>query len=142
MKLSLNLPALERLIAGEDELEVEIRQNIAEAFAKRHLKTIINNELITKLEIEIRDSFRSQYSFQKINETYRDLVQQAVIQNVSALVHASINKTLEEYGWEKQIEEIVKERAEFIVKQWTDGTIERRIELLANQKIKDKLGLK
>jgi len=43
MKVSLTLPALERLIAGDTEIEVEIRQQIAENFAKRHLKTILND---------------------------------------------------------------------------------------------------
>ena len=43
MKVSLTLPALERLIAGDTAIEVEIRQQIAEQFAKRHLKTILND---------------------------------------------------------------------------------------------------
>ena len=43
MKVSLTLPALERLIAGDTEIEVEILQQIAEQFAKRHLKTILND---------------------------------------------------------------------------------------------------
>jgi phosphopantetheinyl transferase (holo-ACP synthase) len=43
MKVSLTLAALERLIAGDTEIEVEIRHQIAENFAKRHLKTILND---------------------------------------------------------------------------------------------------
>lgn len=44
MKLSLNLPALERLLAGDTELEVELRHNIAKQFAKDHLAGVVNDE--------------------------------------------------------------------------------------------------
>lgn len=35
MKLSLNVPTLERLIGGDTELELELRQAAASEFAKR-----------------------------------------------------------------------------------------------------------
>ncbi len=44
MHVSLTLPALERLIGGETEIEVHLRQQIVEKFAERHLKSIVNRE--------------------------------------------------------------------------------------------------
>ena len=44
MQVSLTLPALERLIGGETEIEVHLRQQIVEKFAEKHLKAIVNRE--------------------------------------------------------------------------------------------------
>lgn len=44
MHVSLTLPALERLIGGETEIEVHLRQQIVEKFAEKHLKAIVNRE--------------------------------------------------------------------------------------------------
>lgn len=44
MHVSLTLPALERLISGETEIEVHLRQQIVEKFAEKHLKAIVNRE--------------------------------------------------------------------------------------------------
>ena len=52
--LSLNLPALERLIGGDSELELDLRRGIAETFAKHYLKSIVNQELVQGVEREVR----------------------------------------------------------------------------------------
>lgn len=43
MRLELTLPALERLLGGDTEIEVGLRHQVAEEFAKKHLKTIVND---------------------------------------------------------------------------------------------------
>lgn len=46
IKLQINsVEALERLIGGDSEVEIEIRGNIVQEFAKRHLKSIANDVL-------------------------------------------------------------------------------------------------
>jgi len=40
VRLELNLPALERLIGGDTELELHLRQQIVQEFARRHLKEV------------------------------------------------------------------------------------------------------
>lgn len=44
MRIDLNLPALERLIGGDTEIEIGLRQQVVEEFARKHLKTVINDE--------------------------------------------------------------------------------------------------
>lgn len=44
MRLELNLPALERLIGGDTEIEVALRQQIVQEFARRHLKEVAEKE--------------------------------------------------------------------------------------------------
>jgi hypothetical protein len=40
VKVTLTIPALERLIGGDTELEVEIRKSIVYEFSKRHLSAV------------------------------------------------------------------------------------------------------
>lgn len=55
LKLTLTSQALERLIGGDTEIEVEIRQGIANEFAKRHLKGLFS-EAISQSIGEYRNS--------------------------------------------------------------------------------------
>lgn len=49
MRLELNLPALERLIGGDTEIEIGIREQIANEFAQRHLKALMNDAQFRKI---------------------------------------------------------------------------------------------
>jgi len=42
--IRLDVPALERLIGGDSEVEVQLRQGVVEEFAKRHLVKILKDE--------------------------------------------------------------------------------------------------
>lgn len=42
--LRLDVPALERLLGGDTEIEVQLRQGVVEEFARRHLGTIIKDK--------------------------------------------------------------------------------------------------
>lgn len=45
MKVELTLPALERLIGGDSEIEVGLRTQIVEAFAEKHLRKLLNDAM-------------------------------------------------------------------------------------------------
>lgn len=49
MKLVLTVPALERLIGGDTEVEVELRKSIVQEFSKRHL-TAVAKEVYNDIE--------------------------------------------------------------------------------------------
>ncbi len=53
MKLSLSLPALERLIGGDNQIEIELRQQIAEKFAERHLKCLLNDTMLGQVQQKV-----------------------------------------------------------------------------------------
>lgn len=58
LKLIISNPdVLDRLIGGDTELELELRQCAAAEFAKRHLKSIINDEKLIQLEKNIKKDF-------------------------------------------------------------------------------------
>jgi hypothetical protein len=61
MKLQINsLEALERLIGGDTEVELEIRNNIVQAFAKKHLKAIVNEGSIQHVAHALDKNLSSQ----------------------------------------------------------------------------------
>lgn len=54
MKLQINsLAALERLIGGDTEVELEIRNNIVQEFAKKHLKPIADSPNINSIKADL-----------------------------------------------------------------------------------------
>ena len=54
VKIQLNLAALERLIGGSSEAEVELRQSVVENFTHRHLKALANEKLVQAQELVIK----------------------------------------------------------------------------------------
>lgn len=44
----LDVPALERLLGGDTEVEVKLRQGVVEEFAKRHLVKVLKDESFAK----------------------------------------------------------------------------------------------
>lgn len=59
IKVQLNsLKALERLIGGDSEIEIEIRNSIVQEFTKRYLKALVTEDHIktlrTELDIELK----------------------------------------------------------------------------------------
>lgn len=49
-----NLEALERLIGGDSEIEIEIRNNIVQEFSKKHLKAIAESSVMKGAEKDIK----------------------------------------------------------------------------------------
>lgn len=58
LKLYLNGPALERLLGGNSDLEVGLRQQIVEEFAKKHLKQLVNEPTIAMLVSKVKDEIK------------------------------------------------------------------------------------
>lgn len=58
MRMELTLPALERLLGGDTEIEVGVRRQVVEEFAKRHLKAILNDQafkaIVSAWHVEIQ----------------------------------------------------------------------------------------
>lgn len=47
--IRLDVPALERLIGGDSEVEVQLRHGIVEAFAKRHLVAVLKDKAFAEI---------------------------------------------------------------------------------------------
>lgn len=54
MKLILDATAVEKLLGGDTELEIELRQSVAAQFAKHHLKPLINSAEVKAIAESIK----------------------------------------------------------------------------------------
>lgn len=155
MKLSLNLPALERLLAGNSELEIELRHQVIKNFAKGHLSCLINEEFskILNQEMtvvretilgEIRKEIASQVGYIK-NDTWGYLtaeltakIKQLVDSHVTKMVQEQIQNTInfEAQGrvnrWQEWVDKKVELALRDNIKQQIDKGIKERLEKAAN----------
>jgi hypothetical protein len=117
MKILLDVKALERMIAGDSTVEVEIRNGIVQEFAKRHLKVIANSE-----------------EFRKMVSVHMDIVRLSVEQEMSDLF---LNVKKDSWGhvvkhsFKEDIKKKICEEAYLVIereiaKQVT-GMVERRL---------------
>lgn len=60
VKISLSLAALERLIGGDSELEVELRHQIVRNFTEKHLKQLANSELMSQTYRQINNDIKTE----------------------------------------------------------------------------------
>jgi hypothetical protein len=66
LTLQINsLEALERLIGGDSEIEIDIRNNVVQKFAEKHLKAVANSEMMKNLESSIRNSLYESSGYKK-----------------------------------------------------------------------------
>lgn len=156
MKVQINsLEALNRLIGGDTAIEFELRQSIANEFAKAHLKGLVNDAIIktatnTFAELCITQGFEALGN--SWNRTFRvnthqhnlikEAVQKAIDDVVTKSIHDCVNNTFAELNVKERIETLINKQTEYIVNQWSDGVIESRINSAVDARIKQKLGIK
>jgi uncharacterized protein with von Willebrand factor type A (vWA) domain len=96
VQIQLTLPALERLIAGDNEIEVGLRQQICEEFTKKHLKQIINDAafkaIVASWDTELK---------QAIAEKLAELVER----KKKELQGGRFGESIEYWNFKKPIEE-------------------------------------
>lgn len=153
-KIQINsLAALERLIGGEADTEIEIRASIVREFSKNYLRDVAES---AEMQIAIKDirrqveqgmgawQYSGGYSSYKrfilepnTEKSLKELIDESVISKFEHL----IKKSVDQHGWLDKIDALVKERAEHIMNKWTSDEIEDRISKAADKKIKEKLGV-
>ncbi len=148
MKIQINnLAALERLIGGDTELEIEIRNNIVQEFTKRHLKGLVETETIkqaitdTKLMVvnyakkevaeqigEIKRSYGSTtYNLQDdVVEAIKDQISKAM----NRVVYDHIENLVKTYVGNLNIKKYINQMIDFNIKQTVEEGIRERFEAM------------
>ena len=147
LKVQINsLEALERLIGGESKLEFDIRQNIVEAFAKKHLKTIANSDLIKKVEIglkkELEDEFVRKSSSWSGSYSLTTKAIELLKKQIEYLKSTLVNKLVEEHFEKSGLDELIKEKAEFVAGRLTESVLSAKFNKAVEAEIKKRLGIK
>jgi len=138
MKIQLDEKALERLIGGDSEIEVELRSNVVQAFAKRHLKGVIEERYLYELKKEICDYFRGFYSNRY---ELKPEVKQMIADEVKKVIGAEIKKATEE-GYKKIVDDLNAEmqlKVNEIVYWIKNNLNEKKGEEIITKVIKEKL---
>ncbi len=125
LTLQINsLEALERLIGGDTEMELSIRQNIADAFAEKYLKSIVNTSdsklktLKTKMEAEVSaeidkricDTQRSIYgqiTLGGLSQHTKSFVGSEVSLAITKMVQESVASKIKSLDIEAHIDKVV-----------------------------------
>ena len=142
VKLQLNsVSAVERLIGGDTTAEVELRQAIAEEFSKRHLKSLVNTEAMQVIKDQIIKEFRYNYGTYTAPQIVTDIIKETTNKLIAQIIHSEVSKIIEENKWIETMNKIVREQSDYIVNQLSEATIDRRLNLLVDKKIKEKLNI-
>jgi hypothetical protein len=145
IKLTLDLPALERLIGGDSEIELELRNGIASTFADKYLRQVINETSMRELESRMKEYAKSEVnsfvaktdSWKRATEitgTLEKLIKNSVHDNISELVRNECDKYLE---WAKE----ASKKQNQIVDKWLEKTTKEYIEAEVKKKFEIALGL-
>jgi phosphoribosylformylglycinamidine (FGAM) synthase PurS component len=132
MKIILEKEALERLIGGDSEIEVQIRQSVAHAFAEKYLKPLMHNNALEAIGAKLK----------KQGEDYVDSMFSETLANVQTDRWGSKSYQLKE-SIKNQIKREVNDCATETIKKhitdelaaWTDEKFEKMIGFYVDQNI-------
>lgn len=149
MKIQINsLEALERLIGGDNELEIEIRNSVVEEFSKKHLKSIANSEKLSNIYEAISKKLTSDF-VERVNYTDgwtltkkgEEAVKGRIAHQRERLIDGLVAEGLKSNKVMLDFETMLKGRADYIVSQLTDKNISSRLDKMVDDRLKQKLGL-
>lgn len=144
-----NLEALERLIGGDSEVEIEIRNSVASRFAEKHLKPLLNSsnvlEIVRKLREQMDkqtiDTLNKEVANFKVtwgNEIHgvtlkpeiKAALDSAVRNTVNKVVADAVSDGLKTWGSEDLLERIIDKRIGVLVEEKIRSRINERLEKL------------
>lgn len=154
MRVDLSLAALERLMGGDTEVEACLRQQVAEQFAKHHLKPLLNDALFSRMkqwfagEVQkateeaigtLKREYSSVWGGQDkltINESLKKAIEQMAV----AAADAAIKANLEWYKREciardtAHIEKVITRALDQDIEKRVQAEVERRLTLAREMK--------
>lgn len=143
-----NLEALERLIGGDSEVEIEIRNSVASRFAEKHLKPLLNSSdvenVVNRLRAEINkqttDTLNKEIANFKVTwgeirdvtvkPEIKAVLDSAVRNAVNKVVADAVSDGLKTWGSEDLLERIIDKRIGSLVEEKIRARINERLEKL------------
>lgn len=95
MKVQLDKTALEAMIGGDTEAEIEIRNSIVQAFAKKYLKGVANEHIVQRARDTVEEFVRKEiasisWSTVSLDNRLVARIRQAVIEEVDKIIDDQI----------------------------------------------------
>lgn len=155
MKIQINsLEAVERLIGGDTEMEIEVRNSVVQEFAKKHLKAVAETQL-GPMKDAVQNFIRDEFLNKEITkrpgwgETVtwslkRDVLEglKSTLQDeVKSILDDTLREAIDLEGTRKKIEQILERKVEYITSEIQQKLSEEHIERLVQKRLKERLGL-
>jgi len=143
VKIQINsVEALERLIGGNTEIEIELRQSVVENFMKKHINAIANSKVsaaVTKdVLAELIVPAKDYRSSESLTAKAKDLLHNTIDYQFKTILNEALDKYLTDTG----IDTLIKEKASYIAETLTNARIDERFDRQVDAEIKKRLGLK
>lgn len=143
-KIQINsLEALERLVGGDTELEIEVRNSVVQRFAEKHLKPLANSDGFKAIGNQIRKdandnlsreiaSFKETWNGSLTDIKIKPEIKQEIDRQVRALVDEKIREAVHEatqfWANEKEIESRISKAMAYYNEETVKDEVKRRIE--------------
>lgn len=124
MKLSISTEALNRLLGGDTELEIELRHQVAKQFTKDHLLPLVNSEAFKAVMKEISNAAEGvrQVALDEIRreigtfkqDRWHDPLKLELVTKIKELVQECARNAVK-----NSIDEIVKNHIAYYERTWT-----------------------
>jgi ribulose bisphosphate carboxylase small subunit len=149
MKIQINnLEALERLIGGDTELEIEIRNSVVQDFAKKHLKSVAKELLDQGFTISVKkliqDEFFRVNSWGEIlafnEKTHRKLAEE-LNNDIRKTFDEILMEVLEFNKLKQTVQERLNKTLDYIDAELKSKVLEQRLDQMVDKRLKEKLGI-
>lgn len=141
-----NLSALERLIGGDSQIEVELRNSVAQSFAEKHIKALANSDAMSTTLHCITEDIKKQVSEKcekeiatfkldwlnrptdiKLNASVKSEIDRQVRLLVQELIENTVNEAIKMWASESEIKKQVEQRFTHYTKRMIDDEIVARL---------------
>ncbi len=147
LTLQINsLEALERLIGGNSEVEIEIRSRVVQEFSKRHLKAVatslpmqqklaeINASILKASEERIVQEFGTfkkdvwgKVVSVKLDSTLATEISTKVRELLTNEIRIAVDEAIKFWSSGEALQRMINERVEYFTKQFVNDEIKKRI---------------
>lgn len=148
MKIQLNsLEALERLIGGDSEVEIEIRNSIVQEFTKKHLKALVNEilakEVIQEAARQAKNQLREEF-FKREGNIYTkyfltEEVKKDLYHNFRMELYKEIIEEIKLPEQKQKMIDVANEAIEYGIKEYAGEYIKKQMENKIRKEILEKL---
>lgn len=142
MKIQINsLEALERLIGGDNQLEIDIRNSVVQKFANKHLKAVANGlierGLVKAAETEIKKEAFESLGFNNVRLTdkYKKHLESQISIMLGKQMREIIEQKLDPNAVEEQIIIKINTRLNELVDKVSKQEIEKKAKALLIEKL-------
>ena len=149
IKIQLNsLEALERLIGGDSEIEIEIRNSVAEKFSQKYLKSLAQSLLDSGANSAIKDVLTKQNYLKegrswetKHGPKLRELVSKMIESSTKQIIAEAVTEGMKSNELVQKVNQSLEAQAKFIADQLTSENLNKRLDAMVDKRLKEKLNI-